>query len=149
MKRRHYDGTTVSEASSLLDIERLLRQHGVQTIRWTSGPDALLIEFTWPYQSTELGFRMNLNIPTELDGYELTPPQREKERRRRLRVLLNHVKAKLIAVEEGLVTLEQEFLPYLIGPGGQTLGEVAAVQITSAIKSGEMPQVKLLPEGRG
>ena len=45
-----------------------------------------------------------------------------------------------------MVELEQEFLPYLIGPGGQTLGEVAAMQISSAIESGEMPQVKLLPE---
>jgi len=117
--RRHYEGTVVAESKSLLDIEYLLRLHGVQTVRWTTGVDLIRIEFAWPYQGQDLAFRIDLAVPAkDRAGYDLMGQKRDQERRRLLRVLLNHIKAKLVAVEDGLVDLEREFLPYLIGKGG-------------------------------
>jgi hypothetical protein len=142
--RRHYEGTVVAESKSLLDIEYLLRLHGVQTVRWTTGVDLIRIEFAWPYQGQDLAFRIDLAVPAKDGaGYDLVGQKRDQERRRLLRVLLNHIKAKLVAVEDGLVDLEREFLPYLIGKGGQTMGEV----LTEHLKAGNLPETYPLLEG--
>ncbi len=63
-----------------------------------------------------------------------------------MRVLLYHVKAKLVAVEDGLVDLEREFLPYLITAGG-TAGDELLVEMKAAALEERLPAVKLLPEG--
>lgn len=142
--RRHYEGTAVPESKSLLDIEFLLRRHDVEAVRWTSTPDIFRIEFTWPYRGDSLAFRIDLKIPLkDAQNYELPVNKRDQERRRMLRVLLNHIKAKLVAVEEGLVDMEQEFLPYLIAEGGQTVGEMASEQLAT----GHVPKSMPLLEG--
>jgi hypothetical protein len=142
--RRHYEGTVVPESKSLLDIEYLLRLHGVKTVRWTTAEDLIRIEFAWPYQGQELAFRIDLVVPTkDRDGYNLVGTKRDQERRRLLRVLLNHIKAKLVAVEDGLVDMEREFLPYLIAEGNQTLGEMVSEQLAT----GHVPQGRPLLEG--
>ena len=146
--RRHYEGTTVSETSSLTEIDSILRRHGVKTTRWTNATDWLRLEFTWQWKDQPLSFRIDLDIPTVLDGYSLTSAKREAERRRRLRVLLNHIKAKLIAVEDGLIEMEQEFLPYLLMAGDQTVGEMVKEQMPAAITEGRLAPIALLKEGR-
>jgi len=144
--RRHYENTVVPESKSLLDIEYLLRLHGVQTVRWTTGVDLIRIEFTWPYQNGSLGFRIDLNIPLkDRTGHDIPLNKRDQERRRLLRVLLNHIKAKLVAIEDGLVDMAQEFLPYLIGADDQTVGEIMKAELAS----GHLPKtVPLLEAGR-
>jgi len=144
MTTRHYQGTVVPESKSLLDIEYLLRLHGVQTVRWTTGVDLIRIEFAWPYQGQELAFRIDLAVPAkDRDGYGLTGAKRDQERRRLLRVLVNHIKAKLVAVEDGLIDLEREFLAYMIGQGNQTMGE----RLTEQLASGHLPETYPLLEG--
>jgi len=142
--RRHYEGTAVPESKSLLDIEFLLRRHDVEAVRWTSTPDVFRIEFTWPYRGDSLAFRIDLRIPLkDKYGQSFSANKRDQERRRMLRVLLNHIKAKLVAVEEGLVDMAQEFLPYLIAEGGQTVGEMATEQLAT----GHVPKTVPLLEG--
>ena len=135
--RKVYESTTVPESKSLLEIEFMLRRHGVDQVRWTSGASQIRIEFLWPYGGTELGFRIDLKIPA-LDSQV----KKEQERRRQLRVLMNHIKAKLVAVDEGLVDLEQEFLAYMLTPGGETVGEMAK----EVMATGDMGGLVLLPE---
>lgn len=143
--RRHYERTSVPESQSLLDIERLLRRHGVKTVRWTTSEAMIRIEFVWPYSGVNLGFRIDIAVPVkDQDGHLLAGNRREQERRRLLRVLLNHIKAKLVAVEDGLVDMAQEFLPYMIGPGGQTIGERVAEEMARAAEEGRLPNVRLL-----
>ena len=145
---RHYQQTKVPESQSLLDIESLLRRHGIDTVRWTTGPYLICIEFLWPYGGQKIGFRLDVKVPSkDVDGFTLIDAIRDQERRRLLRVLLNHVKAKLVAVEDGLVDLLQEFLPYLITAGGRTAGEVAAEELVCALQDGRLPDVRLLPPG--
>jgi hypothetical protein len=57
--------------------------------------------------------------------------------RQRWRALALVVKAKL---EAGIATFEQEFMPYLVLPDGQTVGEKLLPQITKGISAGKMPR---------
>jgi hypothetical protein len=136
-KQKHYATTTVSESRSRMEIDDLLQRHGVETIRWTVRPELLRIEFVWEWKGMTLPFRIDL------------PVEDAAERRRLLRVLVYHIKAKLVAVEDGLVELEQEFLPYLIGPSNATVGETVERELLSAAEDGVMPPLKLLglPDG--
>ena len=68
----------------------------------------------------------------------------EKGCRQVWRALALVVKAKLEAVEAGIVTFEEEFLAQLVLPGGQTVAEQALPAIRKAFETGRMPAA-LLP----
>lgn len=74
-----------------------------------------------------------------------------QELRRRWRCLVAVVKAKLIAVEDGVATIEEEFLPYVLMADGRTLAEAALPEIRAAAADGRLPQQVMLalPEGGG
>jgi len=67
----------------------------------------------------------------------------DQECRRRWRALALAIKAKLEMVQSGISTFEVEFLPYIVLPGGKTVGNWLAPQIEDIYKSGKMP--KALP----
>ena len=67
----------------------------------------------------------------------------EQACRQKWRALALIIKAKMVAVESGIVTFEQEFLEHILLPTGQTVGEFIRPQIAVAYQSGKMP--KLLP----
>lgn len=142
--RRHYSETSVPESKSLAEIETLLRRHKVKATRWTNMSDLVRLEFTWDWEGHGLSFRIDLAIPEILDGYKLQGSNRDQERRRRLRILFNHIKAKLVAVEEGLVEMQREFLPYLLSEGGETAGDIAMVQLQGLRELGQVPSMKLI-----
>ena len=146
-QRRHYEGTVVPESKTLTEIDQLLRRHKVNTVRWTTAVDMTRIEFSWAFEGQDLAYRIDLNIPVKDQyGSSLSERGREQERRRLLRVLLNHIKAKLVAVEEELSEMEREFLPYLIVAGGATFGDVAVLEMKQSIIEKRLPEVRLLPE---
>lgn len=68
--------------------------------------------------------------------------QVERTKWRKLHLLL---KAKLEAVRDGTVSMEEEFLAWTVMPNGQTVGEWAKAQIDHAMLEGHMPP--LLPSG--
>lgn len=74
-------------------------------------------------------FRIEIPIPTDC------PPQDERQR---WRVLLLVIKAKLEAVESGISTIREEFLAYVMTPGG-TLGKRLIPQLDGIAKSGNIP----------
>ncbi len=59
--------------------------------------------------------------------------------RQRWRALALAIKAKLEAVECGIVTFDQEFLAHIVGPDGRTVGET----IIPMIEANEMPRLRL------
>lgn len=63
----------------------------------------------------------------------------QQQERQRWRALVLVVKAKLEAVEDGITTFEEEFLPHIVTPGGQTFGEWAVPQIRELKKGGQLP----------
>jgi len=88
-----------------------------------------------------MAFRLNgrhLRFSLPL-GEKLSPQQQ----RSRWRALLLVIKAKLEAIDIGILTLEDAFLAETMLPDRQTVAECMAPQIESAYRTGQMPP--LLP----
>lgn len=67
----------------------------------------------------------------------------EQACRQRWRAMLLLIKAKLEAVESGIVTFEQEFFPHVVMPDGSTVYQYARDRVEIAYTEGKMPP--LLP----
>ena len=67
----------------------------------------------------------------------------QKEIRRLWRSLAMIIKAKLEAVASGVSIFDDEFMPYIVLPNGETVGQFMRPQIDVAYQNGSMP--KLLP----
>ena len=63
----------------------------------------------------------------------------EQAQRSAWRALNLVIKAKLESVKAGIFTFEQEFLPHILLPNGQTVGEFMVPQIETAYQGGQMP----------
>jgi hypothetical protein len=147
--RPYAEGTEVSEEQSQQQLEKLLRRYGAT--EYARG---------WRESHALVGFviggrqiRILLPLPEERQfwfdpsgrrrqGKKLTEAW-EQEIRRRWRALLLVVKAKLEAVASEISTIEEAFLPWVVLPNGQTMGEWAAPQIARAYEQGHLPE--LLP----
>lgn len=72
----------------------------------------------------------------------------DKAVRSRWRALLLIIKAKLEAIDAGIVTLEDEFLAQLVMPDNRTVGEAVRLQLEQALESGQTPALMPGPAGR-
>lgn len=143
--------TKVSIERSQEEIKKTLRRYGagqyVCADDWEGGQ--AMIGFRY----RGLAVRMTLRLPSLKEfartptGLDRSEGARDKEHRQgcrqRWRALVLSVKAKLEAVESGISTFEQEFLPYLVVQGGQTVAERVLPEIARAIQAGSVP--KLIP----
>lgn len=133
--RRFAEGTSVEVGKSRMEVEKLLQKHGATQV--IIGTDS----------EHGGGF-----VHFALDGrqYRLFVPKREGNRnerqveRERWRALLLLLKAKLEVVASEMVTMEQEFLAYVMLPNGRTVGAEISESLAKSYGSGKMP--KLLPE---
>lgn len=147
---RHAEGTSVSAERSRAEIERLILRRGAKRI--VSGFDRDRAAVTFELEGRVVRFVLSL---PHREAYQTTPqrglrrPQEaaarawESECARRWRSLAAVIRAKFIAVDDDVSTFETEFMPYMVLPNGQTVGEWATPQIAAAAKSGTMPA--LLP----
>lgn len=71
----------------------------------------------------------------------------DKKARSNWRALLLIIKAKLVAVDAGIVTFEEEFLAQIMLPTGETVGDWIVPQIERSYETGDMPLA--LPGGGG
>jgi hypothetical protein len=69
----------------------------------------------------------------------------EKACRRKWRALLLAVKAKLVAVDDGIETFEEAFMAHVVMPDGRTVADHIKPRIASAYRDQKM--VPLLPYG--
>lgn len=146
---RYASSTQVSTDKSQAEIKRVLQRYGAGQYApaedWDRG--LALIGFTFK----GVAVRLLLELPRR-DDQEFTQTATGKSRkpaaaikaweqacRQRWRALALVVKAKLEAVEAGIATFEQEFMPYLVLPNGQTVGERLLPKITKGIGAGRMP----------
>lgn len=139
--------TTVGPDRTRIEIERLLARYGATAFSYaydTTGTQK--IEFVIDGRH----MRMMLPIPP-LEDFAFTPtrmrrekaPQRaawEKSIRERWRALLLIIKAKLVAVESGITTVEREFLADVVVPAsGMTFGEHAAPELAKQYGAVQAP----------
>lgn len=135
-----YKSTSVYWAKSQSDIMKLLNSIGVDQIRFTSMPDRMVLEFVMNEEGkVPMGVRLVTPLHSKTDSEE----KRNKELNTIHRILLNHLKAKFLAVGTGLTEFEQEFMAHLIikGKDGHdtTIGESLLPQYHKHIEGKEGP----------
>lgn len=153
--------TKVSTGQSRTELERILQRYGAAAFSYGHDETRAVVMFS------AHGRHVRLDMPLPpLSEFERTPTglrrsadaaenERAKAMRQRWRALVLVVKAKLEAVESGLVTFEQEFLAHIVLPDQRTVGEWAAPQLDEVYETGEMPGVlpgaaaPALPRGTG
>lgn len=127
-KRLFAQGTTVQIARSRAEIEKLVLKHGASS--YASGYEGDRANILFKMKDRRVRFTLVLERPSA--------PKAEEENRRRWRCLVFILKAKLEAVENGLVTFEEEFLSAIVIPGahGETVGQWVGPQLKQAYENG-------------
>lgn len=151
MLSRYAEKTSVSAEQSRAEVERTLQRYGADS--FISGWEGNIAAVVFQMKGRRIKFAIRMPGRDDKE-FSKTPTGRarkgnqafeawQQEIRRRWRSLALAIKAKLEAVESGIASFEEEFLPYTVLPNGQTVGEFMLPQVDQAYKSGEMPP--LLP----
>lgn len=140
--------TDVSSDRSRAEIEKTLRRYGARRFMYGYDEHRAIVEF----QTQERQVRFVLPLPdpddrlfthTPSKGLRRSPAQQEAEYeqavRQRWRALHLVIKAKLEAVETGIVSFDCEFLAHLVLPNGHTVGDSVVPGVELAYETGEMP----------
>lgn len=151
-------GTTVRPEATRDEIERTLNRYGADQFvyGWDDERQMAIIGF----RLKGMQIRLVLKLPAaDEQRFRYTPDRRlrrndvatrqawEAAKRQAWRELLLIIKAKLVAVEAGVVEFATEFLPYIVLPGGQTVGEHLEPQLPTVLATGEVPSLLPLPGG--
>lgn len=147
-------GTSVPADRSRTEIERTLVRFGADQFMYGWEGSRALIQF----RAEGKVIRFVLPLPDQDDPrFTHTPAQRkrrtheatihewEKATRQAWRALAMIVKAKLVAVEDGITEFESEFLAHIVLPDGSTVGGWILPQIEHVYATEEMPLA--LPTG--
>jgi hypothetical protein len=159
MARKFAEGTTVQAGSTKGQIEDLLTSHGCD--RYGTMAD---FATAWIlFQHEGIGYKISIQLPDPDDKAFTEYVSRGtryaradtaardlyvKELNRRWRALYMVMKAKLVAVDEGITTFVDEFLSHAVLPGGDSFGEHYAPELRKAALDGRMPGVLELPGRR-
>ena len=149
MPAKYAQGTAVSIDKSRGELEKLLKARGATGFMfgWEEGRDSHVVAF-------RLADRLiRLTVPRSFyDEHKRTPSgrtrtveaaqeQADAEERRRWRALLLVIKARLVAVDDGVETLETAFLPWVVLPTGQTIAEWLGPQLDTVYATQRMPEL--------
>jgi len=150
--RRFAEGTTVSVERSRAELEALLMRFGATGFLygWTGQQGMIAFEL----RGRRCRFAVRPPTTDELPRLREAARERRAKRsdddlllneevKRRWRELVLLVKAKLVAVESGVTSFEEEFLGYLVLPGNITIAERLLPDLDNAASSGRLPP--LLP----
>ena len=147
---RYAERTTVTTDKSRTDIERDLMRYGATGFMYGWQGDRAVVGFVMRNRH----IKFILPMPSRAD-YTKTPTGRVRSQnqvsteldqavRQRWRALALIIKAKLEAVESGIVEFEEEFLAHIVLPDGSRVGDHMLPQIEASYGSGQMPP--LLPD---
>lgn len=115
--RRYAERTKVPVDKSRLEIERYVTQRGANEFGTMTTPERAQILFKMK------GWHVRMTVPLTVEIRGRVVPVDDGEVRRRWRAMLAVVKAKIAAVDAGVVTFEQEFLAHIVKHDGETIGE--------------------------
>jgi hypothetical protein len=128
---RYAQNTSVPVGRSRSDIEELLRKSGAKEFGYILNEKLAQIGF----RLNERTLRFTIPIPRDCK-------KPEREERRCWRALLLSIKSKLVAVDNGISTFEEEFLAHIVVPGdGRTLGEAMIPELDDVYKRQKMPKL--------
>lgn len=148
---RYAAKTEVSSERSRAEIVRILHRYGCDQLGYGFQDGQAMIMFALAGRHV----RLLIPLPKKAE-FTKTPqgrPRRSKQRidaayeqsiRQRWRALALVLKAKLEAVEAGIASFDQEFLPYIMLPDGKAVEQHILPEVVEACESGRMPKA-LLP----
>lgn len=117
---RYAQGTTVSIQSSMAEVQRLMARFGVKPADFMQVSRGDYYACWWKLN----GFMFSAKV----EGDRLD----EREKRRRWRVIVNHIKSQLISVEEGLVSKEEALLTFMMLPGDIRATDILRKQLAES-----------------
>lgn len=151
---RYARNTTVNEGKSRLEIETTLKRYGASSFIYGTKDGKALIGF----EAGERHIRMTVTMPDlgyflqTTKGRKVAPKVAEaaqtKAIKQRWRALSLVVKAKLEAVDCGIATFEQEFLAYMVLPGGRTVAEELVPKLAAYYAEGKVPRLLAAPSDK-
>lgn len=143
--------TEVSSDRSRAEIERVLTRYGATQFMYGWDEDGAMVAFVASHRQV----RFILPMPKR-DDYGSTPTGRSRTAkaatdawaqatRQRWRALALVIKAKLEAVESGIVTFDEEFLAHIVTPDGRRVGDAVLPVMQKAIAERQVDMPALLP----
>jgi hypothetical protein len=123
--------TTVSVEKTIGDIRAELLRFGADAVATYEKDSTFAVAF----EHRGYHVRLGIAVPPPDDRHYLYTKTRlrrttvqaraayEQERRSRMRALYLVIKAKLVAVQEGVMSFEEEFLAHILTPGAVTVAE--------------------------
>ncbi len=154
MNGQYAKSTTVSVEKSRAEIESTLTRYGA--LRFMVAMDYEDGKAAVQFESNGRHIKFMLTLPVR-DDKEFTASHGGRRKRseesaykaweqacrQKWRALLLAIKAKLEAVESGIAEFDDEFLAYIVLPGGQQLGSRIRPEIESIYNTGEVPRLML------
>lgn len=150
--KKTYQGTKVNWAKSQTQIVKLLNIYGIFESRFTNLEDKFVLEFRVQESKKFIlgtgvvkGIMVRIIVP--FSG-STDMKKREGELNRLHRVLLNHTKAKFVAIESGVTEFMEEFMPHLVimdkSGNSTTMGQALLPQYKKQLEKGEQKPFNLL-----
>ena len=141
-----YKSTSVYWAKSQAQIMKMLEDVGIDEIRFTSMPDRFILEFMARFDEQSIPRSVRIIIPLRTSKTD-NPDRRNKELNVIHRILLQHLKAKFVAIGNGLTEFEQEFMSHLViaDKSGKdtTMGEMLLPQYHKNLEDKTTPKFLL------
>lgn len=142
--------TSVSVEKTRAELETTLRRFGADSFGYMSDRDQAAITFR--VNQKIVRFLLPLPSPAEdrftrhsrgLRDAATSARLWEQACRASWRALFLVCKAKLVAIESGITTFEQEFLAHIVLPDRRTVIEAALPMIEDAYRTGQQPVFQL------
>jgi hypothetical protein len=164
MGRRYASDTSVSVSKSRGEIENVLRVWGAKQMQWSDDFDGgrAMLRFIWEREGVTYTARFTIGVPTKedireesLDGrtgrfsqskYDKAMSRRGMVEHRELALLL---KAIFVAVDCGLISAEQVFLPFLEDQYGVTVSDRVLPGLAQMLKKGGTKNLLPMFAGEG
>lgn len=148
---RYADGTDVSEDRSIQEIRRELLRFGATGFMYGEQGNRRMVAFEYAHLRIQLDLTLPRRDESFVDhrGYQRrmsVDSNFEQEIRRRWRSLALVIKAKLVAITDGVSTFEREFLAFVVLPDGGTIGDRIADDLQHVVTTGDL--APLLPAAR-
>jgi hypothetical protein len=147
MPGEYASNTTVPVSRSRDEIENTLARFGATGFAYFNQMPKVAIAF----EIRGIRVVMNMTMPAreqfELDsrGKLRTASAIDKDHeqacRQRWRTLANAIKAKLAMVDDGISTIEREFLADIVTPNGETVGDRLIPQLEEISRGGMLPSL--------
>lgn len=141
-----YKNTSVYWGKTQSQIMTMLEQVGIDQIRFTSLPDRFVLEFMARMDERSIPKAVRIIIPLKTQKSD-DPVKRNKELNIIHRILLSHLKAKFVAIGNGLTEFEQEFMSHLVitdkAGRSTTMGEMLLPQYEKNLEDKTTPNFLL------